>query len=831
MNFENYKNKPVSEKVVIALIQCNENLKGFNVYDGSIYKKELDFNPIKVYSSNSELSKASSIASISSNKWFYESTEKTLYIDSDLSNVKIKYELPFSTGDFILPYDLDSGFDIPFEGRLSGTSSFGHDLDSEQMGTALQGQGSLSLLNSDGYFDEIFDRMNFENQMVKIYSWSPRIPINQAKLIYKGFIKGKSFSISSVSFDLYDFMAKLEYDLAIPKFDGTEGDYPDSQIGTYKRRIYGRVAGLKVAPLDNILTGYTGSGTISGEANQKNLIGVGTFFLAECSPDDDILIGEKTYKIESITGNNNLIVSSKLEENVPNSAFKVSPKINYRLKNRKWLIAHHDLKKIQCQITNVIANNRVEVNTIEDFYAGDLVIINGEQSTIRRLSGNLIVLEANLNSTPSVGDTAYKYPIQDVKESLKSYVVFRDYDLVNEFFGSCIEFNPLAEFNITREFPFIGSATFTDTSRIVTGTDTSFDTDFSSRDWIKPSSTSMWYEILSIDSPTQITLRIPFSDTTTTETGVKKNVKYFQDDSIILLDCYGKTEDGTEDGVWIKTAPQVIKDALKDVSLDSEINIDSFSKNTALISLKVPLKESVMSCKDLIDSVNKSVLGSLFNNDSFEIEFSLIEANKPQNMLKLKDDDIISWEVANDNSNLVSEFICAYKHIDIDVTSMKESSYYKSHVNSFTENYLEVNRSRVENVYLYNEDDAGAICQRYALINSQGKTQISISSKLNLINTQLNDKITVNFNRLFKGKTTQLNYKTAIVNSVKKSGTSVNVNLDDLGNIWGKAFNLSENDVNYSSATDEEKVLNGFLTDSDGLVLGLDFTDKANIIT
>ena len=492
-------------------------------------------------------------------------------------------------------------------------------------------------------------------------------------------------------------------------------------------------------------------------------------------------------------------------------------------------MAHHKLKKITANITNVVALNRFDVDTIEDFESGDKVYINGELVQVRRVSGSQILLEQNLGTAPAVNDTIYKYPIQSVKDSFRDLVALRDYELTYSGDNAIITLDDLAEFNIAREFPFVGTASIS--GRVVVGTGTNFDTDFKPRDWINVGTNNNWYEILAIPSPTDMILRTA-APSPVSGSGNKKNVSIINDESSILVNCFGKTEDGQENGTWIKTGAQAIKDILLEAGIEN-LALDSFDSDQVL-SLKLPLSfgsSESPKVKDVIDNINRSILGSIYLNDDFNIEFSHIDSKKPAGLVIVRQDDVLDWSVETDTKDLISEFIGNYRHVDYDATTKEPSFLYKSRVNSYTRDYLGIQQTKTEDLFLYNAIEAQEMAQRYALLNELPKSKVNLRTSLNLQDKQINDRLLLAFDRMFYRSGSNSRYKVFVINSIKKDGLNTSLVLDDLGGIFNRVANISdENAAPFSSASEIEKSLNGYITDNDGLITGYGYTKRINII-
>jgi hypothetical protein len=845
LSYNEFANATASQKLVLGWIGAAQRLMVWSVHAGSVYLKDVPEFVTGLVQDNTSLTKVANVAAINgAGKWFFDVTAKRLYCwplsssEPDTVFLRADYRIFVANAPVILPWDLDAGEEVEYLPILQENSEFPYEIDPEQFGIALEGQGEIALENSDGYFDSRFERYWWENKDATLWSWSPSIALSEKKKLYRGILSGKAFSERAVRFGLKDFIAKLNNNIVLQPFDGTEGNVQPSIIGSVKRRIYGRVAGLRVVGLDHVLDGFEITGTVAANAGSVNLVGTGTAFLDELSPDDQLTFGESTYRVKEVTDNLNLVISSPLEENLNAAQLRSKPKKPWRKRNRSWLIAGHALKKISSTIASVTSLNRIELVDALEFSSGDQVLVGASKSTIRSKSGNLLVLEQNLSSLPSIGTVVSRYPVQAANWGTKDLVFIRDFTVDNDPAGAILEVDELAEFNITRPAVATGSFTFTNGSRLVTATGSQFLAELGARDWIRPA-LGTWYEILTVLDDGQLMLRIPFAQATATTSAERKVLEVLADDSVLTVDCFGKTVDGDEDGEWIKTGPQAVKDLLGEAGLSEDLDEDSFTTASEeaeqLISLKLPLEyagKRVPSIKDAVDLVNQTVMGSVHFNSDFEVEYSVLNSKKPPELTEIQDHDIISWEVQSRTNHIVREFICRYRHLDADRYTGEESFSYQSRVNEVADKLSDAKGTRVLDVFLYDEEYAQFTAQRYALYNESSSSRIILATHLNLSTRQLSDKIYVNLDRLFYRLGSQSSRrKIGMVVKISKTGLRTTLEIEDLSGIWNKVCNVAPTGAPvHASASEDERVRHGYLTDENGIINDNDWTYRTNLI-
>lgn len=844
--YSEYIQKVASEKVVLVWIEPSVKLSVFTLHAGFIYKKVVPEFTIALYQSGTLLTEVSSLALVTTaGKWFFDKTAKTVYLwcnsnaVPDAVLIKANYRLFFSNGPFNLPYDLVSGTDVEYLPIVSATSQFGYEIDSEQMGIALEGQGDISFINNDDYFVDKYEKYFWENKPIHIYSWSPSMTITEKRKIYRGIIIGKSYSSTEVSFQLRDFIFSLGKDITLGVFDGSEGTILPSSIGTLKRRIYGKANGIKCVPIDCVLDGYALTGTLAGSVDSSTITGTGTLFLKECAPGDSFKYLERTYSIKSVESDTSLTLGGKLDDILSNATISLRPKVPYRHKNRTWLVSDHAAKKITATIQTVLSGTRYVVDSTIDFKAGDICELNGQKVTIRRINGNIIVLEQVVIPAPVATNTINQYPVPFANFGTTDFTVTTDYTLSNLSTGCKIIMNVLAEFNQSPQQSFTGTATFTNGSRSISGAGTQFLAEFKSRDWILPNGSLLWLEVLQVVDDSSIIVRTPYTETTGAFTGSRKSVEYLGDNSALTVTAYGKTENGLETGTWIKTGPLVVKDLLIEAGLQSDINLASVTQASLdaphVMSLKIPLSfgvKNTVTIRDAINYVNESIIGNVFYNSSFEIEVAAVNSRKPQSLTAILDDDIISWEIQTRSDHIISEHISEYDHIDADRNSGQSSSSYKSDINLLATGFLGAEKSSKKDLYLYNEESAEEINQRYAFYSDYCANHITLVTKLNLTEKNLNEKIYLKFDRIFSRLgDSSYRAKIGVITSVKKDGLNTIVGIEDISNIYNRIFSIAAVGSNsFSSASEDQKIRNGYLTDEYGLISGNDYTYGINLL-
>ncbi len=828
MSYETFAERPVSEKNVLAWIEPVQRLLLFTLFSGAVYSKSVDHYVIGVKQGDTTLSEGLS-TSLSAGEWYFDATSKTLYVrttddaDPEEKNISATYRLFYSSIPAILPFDLSSGEAVEYDSRIESTSRFGQEIDEEQTGIALEGQGSIAFLNADGHFDTLYDKLFFENKRVVIYSWSSSLAATDARKIYEGVIDKKSFSSTKARFGLRDNVFQLRNRVNLPLYSSSDGELSDSDLGTPKRRLYGQLKQVQCVGIDKTLEGFTLTGTLAGTAGAQTITGTGTSFLDECSPDDTLTIALENedieLRIDSVETDTSLTVSENLANTFTGKTGTNSPDRPWRKKNRRWHIAGHKLRAPSTTIATISQLNRFTVSDPLDFFAGDLVKVATESDriAIRRLSGDLFVLEQNLqDGEPPVGTAVTKEPVSKAYFGPTELIIDRDWSLTNTT-EAILELDNLAEFNATLPKTVAGTFSFSNSSRIVTATGSAFQSDFRPRDWIRSGDINhqAWYEVLSVDSETQLTVRVAYAGVNYGGTASKKNVEIVEDDSLITVDTIGMERSGA----WVKTASDAVKDLLENDAGLTSLDTDSFTESdeAAPFILSMALPNSIGGTapviKSVVNDVNESVFGSLTNDQNFNMRYQILSAEKPESLAELNDDDVISWKVQS-NIDIFNKVRARYSPFT-DRFNGDDSFEVIEYDNEFVNRYIGTKREAEVTFFLFDEDDARIMAQRYGLFHSLAQSIVTVNAKLNLSTKNLNDKIFLRLDRLYERYGQFDRRKIGIISKITKNGSATQVEFNDLSNIFNRVPAIAPDTANdFSGASENELIKYGYIVDN-----------------
>jgi len=822
MNYNEYSQKTSSTKIGLVHVFPRQRWKEWSLVSGNVYDTNVNHLVSSVHVGTVALTQVFSTPG--TNEWRFVETTKKVQINVGsppvASNVIFTYKLCFGTGDFSLPNDLSTGYEVQYDGKVKDIQDIRLELDYENAGIALETSSSISFENSDGYFDQLFDTLIWENQPIRVYSWGTEIPITQARKIFDGIVDTKSFSPSEIKLNLKDQFKRLREKVQLPVFDETDGDIDDSTLGSPKRRIYGRANQLRCVGIDKTLDGFELAGTITCDVLSTNLVGVGTSFLSELSPEDTIkwIYGGEEFdaKIQSVTSDTAAVLSDEIE--VPLSGdITCLPAIPYRLKNRNWHIAGHKLYEPSVLVTEPLTLTRFKVDSVEDLEAGLILNINGQTPTIEEIRGdNVVLLSQALTAQPAVSDPATVTPVINVYYGKTPLVINRDYTLSNTSTDAILEIDPLAEFNITKPFKTVASFTFTNGSRTVSCATTGFDlkTAFRSRDWIRADSITRptWFEILAVDEDT-ITLRSNFTEATYSGSAQRKNVEIINDDSLILVTCNGLEN---ASGVWVKNASRAVKDVLSvDLGL-TNLNLTAFtaaeSDAPQLISYFVPksLGSDAPVIRDVITDINKSVFGAVYQDENFDFTFSVLQSEKDEDLEEITEDEVLSYTITT-KPQIVNKVLVKYQHFT-DRFSTEDTFKLAEWQNAFVDELSGIQNTLEVDAYLYRDSDASVYSQRLGFLRAVTNSIIQVKGKLSLKRFTLGDRALLNFDRLYVRYGSNSRLKAGVCYLISQDEGNVTLGFNDFNGMFTRVPSIAPNTApDYSGATQSEIAKFGYI--------------------
>lgn len=836
MQYTDFQNMPSSEKLVLAILGASRRLMGWSVHSGSVYKIE-NFKPAVVVSledSGTAYTQVSSVGSVIAGTYYLDHANETIYVRTSASDnpngrfLVATVNFFFANAPVVLPYDLDTGADVYFEPLIRSNSDFGVEIDTiAQTSEAIEGSGSLTLENDFDFWPENFDKYAFENQRVRLYSYNRDLPVDQKRLIFKGKIEKKTYSKNTITFQLKDQFAELRATIPLETIGSLDERTGDDLEDAKQRMILGRVFGNVPTNIDQVLDGYPITGTVSVSVGSATVTGSSTTFLAELSPDDQLVLDGVEYTVATVVSNTSLTLTEEYAgaASLSGALASVVPDKPKRWLNRRFKIAGHALRQ---PTTTTVADSSITVLRVvdaSDIYADDIIYVgdlgSGELVTVRDVIGtDLIRLSTSLATPPDAGVTVTKPAVQNVRIDNVLLQFYRDYTV--DATNAELTLLDTAESNACPIFQLSSNATFTNGSRTVTGS--GFRGIINASYMVGISGNADFFEVLSVDSDTQITLRTA-STFTGTSTLRYKSLVYDHGETVLSLDVMGRTEDGTSSGAFLDTAPSITKALLADMGLSSEVNEASFTSAEEIayqqIGIVVPASfddRSTFTYRDVINKVNKSVFGTLVQNEDFEFTYHVLMPDKTPNARKFTESDFLSFSLNSTAEYVVKTCIVEYKPKEYDYLT-KDSSISTSQKTSDDATYvLKTDRTKTITTYLVDSTVASITAARWSFILSNSTSRLTFNTKLQAADLAVGDIVEIEHRKFFERFGGSGKRKLLLIEGVARSGEGVRVEATDLSNTFNRVAAITDHTDEYVDASETEKLYGGYYTDTYGLI-------------
>jgi len=736
--------------------------------------------------------------------------------------------------------------DVYFEPQVDSTSAFGVEIDTvNQQNEAIEGSGTLTLVNDQDFWPKNFDKLAFENQECSIYSYSRELDPSEAKLLFRGKVESKTYSSSKIQFKLKDLMADLKSTIALSTIGSLSLRSPANLSQAYQRMIFGRAQGFRPVNIDALQNGsYPITGTVTVSNGSATVTGSSTLFLKELSPDDVIVLSGVSYTIATVDSNTSLTLTETYAT-VGESGLnvEVKPANSKRWMNRVWKIAGHSLNEPLRTTLVGSSTSRLFVSSTEDIRDGDRIYVgtlgSGELVTVDRVvNSTQLVLSESLSSNPVVGTAVRRPAVQKIRINDNELLYYRDFTL--DASSAVLTLRESAEINAGQTRESTQQGTFTNGSRTVTGTGTFFKTLLKPGAVIRPKGSVDFYEVLAVVSDTEITLR-------TAPSGLSPNPKTAQiqfkdlvlwDNDVLSLEVSGRTVDGTTNGKLLSTAPEIVKTLLVDLGAENELDVDSFINASNFsgeeLSVSIPKKfdeKKLPTYRDIINEINKSVFGVLLQNQDFKFSYDILRPQAGDSAsLSLKEHDCLGFKVTSTNKNVIQKALVEYNRKEFDYEIKQESIQLSEKTSDYATIILKVGKQKTFQSLLVNQADADRLAARWSFLLENSTNQIEIETKLQAMELQINDVIMLSHQKLYERFSGTAKAKILLIERIEKSASGVTLAAVDLSNAFNRVCFISNTTTSYTETEDVEKLSSGFYCDSDGTISADDSSFGTNLI-
>ena len=223
--------------------------------------------------------------------------------------------------------------------------------------------------------------------------------------------------------------------------------------------------------------------------------------------------------------------------------------------------------------------------------------------------------------------------------------------------------------------------------------------------------------------------------------------------------------------------------------------------------------------KTVADLVTRSTTSSLTTDNDLKIKFKVLNVKIPDDALQIFDNDVVNWSVVTTNGRNIRNTIIRYRHKDIDRETLEPGTLIKTYTFDFVEKYVGTNKTQDLDIYLYDSTAASIMSHRVAYLNSLSRADIELETDLRLEDVEIGDTIIIEFTRLYKRFGDSASRKKALIVIGKQvNGERTKLSLSDLGNVFNRSSIITPNSaVDYASASEDDKLKFGYITDNNGI--------------
>jgi hypothetical protein len=218
MSFATAIEEQKSERFIMVRLEPGRYVGSALASLGSgVYGMTFAATPVRIERNGVALSKVTTLST--NDQWAYDDTTQQI-------TVKLASAPNVSTNVLILYYQLfytsgraqygssdptaDTGLNVTWQPRVDGLPRFEQSIRNIVSGVFTVGDGSLSIVNTDGDFDQyLTDQDSFNEKDIYIWLCVKTQGTRNAKLAYRGKIKSVSLSGKSVSLSFYDQFSLL----------------------------------------------------------------------------------------------------------------------------------------------------------------------------------------------------------------------------------------------------------------------------------------------------------------------------------------------------------------------------------------------------------------------------------------------------------------------------------------------------------------------------------------------------------------------------------------------------------------------------------------------
>jgi hypothetical protein len=190
----------------------------------------------------------------------------------------------------------------------------------------------------------------------------------------------------------------------------------------------------------------------------------------------------------------------------------------------------------------------------------------------------------------------------------------------------------------------------------------------------------------------------------------------------------------------------------------------------------------------------------------------------------------LNIEFSSTAENMVKTVMIKYQPREYDYVA-KAATFSTHQKTSDISNYiLKTGRERTIDTVLVSSGDGLVQASRWAFVLESSAGRVVFTTKLQGISVEVGDVIEVEHRKIFRRFGGAGNRRLMFVESVKKSGSVVEVEATDLSNTFNRVASINTLSTTYADSSENDRMYGGFITDQYGLIDNDSETSGTNLI-
>jgi hypothetical protein len=248
----------------------------------------------------------------------------------------------------------------------------------------------------------------------------------------------------------------------------------------------------------------------------------------------------------------------------------------------------------------------------------------------------------------------------------------------------------------------------------------------------------------------------------------------------------------------------------------------------------IPVKMSdtkTKTIRDIIGDISESVFGSLIQTNDFELAFNILSPSRNLDDKKFTEADVLEFSINSDSSKLIKTASVNYLFKEYDYlagsgTNLNEEITSNENLYLQQSTKLEIFDSK-----LVKESEAETLSERFSLVLQLARATVTIKTKLQAARLSVNDRVWVSHEKLYERIGSIFNQKVGAIESVRKSGSNSMIEVEDLSGTFSRCGTVTENTaLEFDLSSNDDKIINGFITDTYGMIDNEQDTFGTNLI-